>query len=221
MNRARGWLGLWAIAAVVASGWGVADEKDNDKAKAKAKPPARSYSDEDLKKYQEPKRDDGGGSQAGSSVESGAEESAPRQRRSREYGGTQVLPPERPRQSGTPTQAADPVATEEPLSAEEAMWKARAAEARRLLQEAQTRIQGIEGEMADQRDKLNPMSTKYLLGGNSTAGPDAIYEVEEQLRVLEGQLVEARAAAVEAEQSWQRFLDEARAAGASPAWLNP
>jgi hypothetical protein len=221
----RRWRLSFAVLAIVAFGSSVgpsgADEKNKDKTKAKAKPPARSYSDEDLKKYKEPATEGGVGSQTGSSDESNVDEPVPGQRRSREHGGTQVLPPVRPRQGNPEPEPIEPKAAEEPSSPEEASWKARASEARRPLKEAQTRIQGIEAEIADQRDKLNPMSTKYLLGGNSTAGPEAIYEVEEQLRGLDAQLVEARSAAVVAEQSWQRFLDEARAAGASPAWLNP
>ncbi len=71
--------------------------------------------------------------------------------------------------------------------------------ARAPVQEAERRIKGIEAQIAELRDKLNPMSTNYVLGGNSTAGPGAVLEVEEQLRVLDGQLGEARTAAAEAE----------------------
>jgi hypothetical protein len=75
--------------------------------------------------------------------------------------------------------------------------------------------------MAELKDRLNPMSTNYVLGGNSTAGPGAVYEVEEKLRNLENERLDAKAALAEAEKGWQQFLEEARSAGASPAWLKP
>jgi hypothetical protein len=215
-----------AIAVLTASSaWSLADEKGKDKPKAAAKPPTRSYSDEDLKKYKEPAAAAGVEGQTGSAESSSADEPSSDHRRRPEGGGGEGTP--RRRRAAEPPSAdedssssPDP-AEVEPSSPEEAGWRARAEEARRPLEAAQNRVQGIEAEMAELRDKLNPMSTKYVLGGNSTEGSGAVYEVEEKLRVLEGHLVDARAAVVEAERSWQRFLDEARASGASPAWLNP
>jgi hypothetical protein len=195
--------------------------KEKDKA-AKAKPAARSYSDEDLKKYKDKPTDTGAEGQAGAAGESGETEAVPGQRRSREYGGYQKLPPSTPPAATQEAATADsPPAAEEPASPEEADWKARAQQARAPLQAAEGRIQAIETEIAELRDKLNPMSTKYVLGGNSTAGPGAVLEVEEQIRAKNVELGDARTAAAEAEKSWQTFLEEARAAGVSPAWLKP
>jgi hypothetical protein len=195
---------LFVVLAILALvSWGGAEEKakakatSQEKAKRQAKPPARSYTDEDLKRYKDPSQEEGAGGQPDSTGESS--------RADREGG------------SYGEEAAADEASSPE----EEEMWRARAAEARGPLQEAQSRIESIQAEMADLRDKLNPMSTKYVLGGNSTAGPGAIYEVEENLRTLQTQLTDARTAAAEAERSWQSFLAEARAAGASPAWLDP
>jgi hypothetical protein len=216
-----------AIAVLTASSaWSLADEKGKDKPKAAAKPPTRSYSDEDLKKYKEPTAAASVEGQTGSAESSSADEPSSDHRRRRPEGGGGEGTPRRRRAAEPPSadvdssSSPDP-AVVEPSSPEEAGWRARAEEARRPLEAAQNRVQGIEAEMAELRDKLNPMSTKYVLGGNSTEGSGAVYEVEEKLRVLEGHLVDARAAVVEAERSWQRFLDEARASGASPAWLYP
>jgi hypothetical protein len=79
----------------------------------------------------------------------------------------------------------------------------------------------IDAQMAELRDRLNPMSANYVLGGNSNAGPGQVYEIEEKLRNLEGERAQAQADAAEAEKGWERFLEEARAAGVSPAWLTP
>jgi hypothetical protein len=227
---------LAAMALVVAPAVPGQDAKDKDKEaakekdKAKAKPPARSYSDDDLKKYKDKPKDEGAGTQAGSAGESGAAaEPAPRQRRSREYGGYQELPPEPPptvpavptrAQERTPEpEAPEPAA--DPRSPEEVEWKRRAVEARRPVEAAQGQITQIDSEMAELKDKLNPMSTTYVLGGNSTAGPGAVLEVEEKLRNLESRRVDALAERAEAEKGWKSFLEEARAAGANPAWFPP
>ena len=198
--------------------------KEKDKAQGKAtKPPARSYTDEDLKKYKAKPKDDSAPKEAGSEGTSSEPEAAPGRWRSREQGGYQELPPAPPSSAEKEqTEAAsEPPAAKEAQSPEEAEWKARAASARRPQAEAQARIAGIESQMADLRDQLNPMSTRYVLGGNSTAGPGQIYEIEEKLRNLESELVGAKADLANAEKSWQQFLDEARAAGASAAWLQP
>jgi hypothetical protein len=223
VRKPRGLFAILAIAALAMSaGPGGGDEKEKEKPPAKAKPPARSYSDEDLKKYKDTPKEGGADAQGGSAVDSGAaEETAPRQRRSREHGGTQVLPPPPPSPKGQEPAKVDSPPPDEPSSPEEADWRARAEQARTPVREAEGRIQGIEAQIAELRDRLNPMSTKYVLGGTSTAGPEAIYEIEEQLRTLETARGEAKTAAAEAEKSWQAFLNEARAAGASPAWLNP
>jgi hypothetical protein len=208
--------------------------KEKDKG-AKAKPPARSYSDDDLKKYKEKPPEDGASAQPASSAgESGAGDApVPGQRRSREYGGYQKLPPPvapapiAPGPTGTAPAAPEPSASdstagaEDTRSPEEVEWRRRAAQARRPIQEADGRIKQIESQIADLRDQLNPMSTKYVLGGNSTAGAGAVYEVEEQLRNLDSQLVDARTVAADAQKGWQAFLEEARQGGASAAWLNP
>ena len=200
-----------------------AKEKEKDKAQGKAKPPARTFTDEDLKKYKAKPKDDSAPTQAGSEGTSSEAEASPRQRRSREYGGYQELPPAppSPAEKEETEDASEPPAAPDAQSPEEAEWKARAASARRPQKEAQARIGGIESQMADLRDQLNPMSTRYVLGGNSTAGPGQVYEIEDKLRNLEGELVAAKADLANAERSWQQFLDEARAAGASPAWLQP
>jgi hypothetical protein len=104
---------------------------------------------------------------------------------------------------------------------DEGAWRRQAEEARRPVKEAEERVKGLETEMGDLREQLNPMSTRYVLGGNSTAGPGQVYEIEEKLRGLEAALTEAKAALAEAEKSWQQFVDEARGQGASPAWLEP
>lgn len=197
--------------------------KEKDKAQGKAKPPARSYTDEDLKKYKDKPKDDSAPTEAGSEGTSSEAEASPRPRRAREYGGYQELPPAPPgpAEKEQTEAASEPSAATEAQSPEEADWKARAASARRPQQEAQARIAGIESQIADLRDQLNPMSTRYVLGGNSTAGPGQIYEIEEKLRNLESELVGAKADLATAEKAWQQFLDEARAAGASPAWLQP
>jgi hypothetical protein len=213
------------------------DAKDKDKEaakeKAKAKPPARSYSDDDLKKYKDPPKDkpkdDKAGAQAGSAGESGAAaEPAPRQRRSREYGGYQELPPEAPptapptrAQIQNPEQPSAPAPAEETRSPEEVEWKRRAVEARRPVEAVQGQIAQIDSEMAGLKDQLNPMSASYVLGGNSTAGPGAVLEIEEKLRNLESRRVDAKGELAQAEKGWQSFLEEARAAGANPAWFTP
>ena len=215
--------------APVVSGQDAKDkEAAKEKDKAKAKPPARSYSDDDLKKYKDKPKDEGAGTQAGSAGESGAAaEPAPRQRRSREYGGYQEVPPEPPptvpvprAQERTPESVA-PEPAEDTRSPEEVEWKRRAVEARRPMQAVQGQIAQIDSEMAELKDKLNPMSTSYVLGGNSTAGPGAVLEVEEKLRNLESRRVDAKVELAEAEKGWKSFLEEARAAGANPAWFTP
>jgi hypothetical protein len=194
--------------------------KEKEKA-AKAKPPARSYSDEDLKKYKDKRKEDGAGAQAGSGGESSTDEEASAARRhAREHGGYQERRPDSRAQEPGREGVASPPA-DEPTSPEEANWKSRARQARAPLEAALGHVKELEAQIADQRDKLNPMSASYVLGGNSTAGPGAVYEIEEKLRNLEGALGGARTVVAEAEKSWQAFLEEARAAGASPAWLNP
>jgi hypothetical protein len=89
------------------------------------------------------------------------------------------------------------------------------------VEAAQAHIAQIESEMAGLKDQLNPMSSSYVLGGNSTAGPGAVLEIEEKLRNLESQRVDAKGELVEAEKGWQSFLEEARAAGVSSNWLTP
>ena len=89
------------------------------------------------------------------------------------------------------------------------------------MQAVQGQIAQIDSEMAELKDKLNPMSTSYVLGGNSTAGPGAVLEVEEKLRNLESRRVDAKVELAEAEKGWKSFLEEARAAGANPAWFTP
>jgi hypothetical protein len=211
--------------------------KAKDKPKDASKPPVRSYSDDDLKKYKDQPKDEGGEAQAGSAGESpAAAETVPGQRRSREYGGYQQLPPPLPAAPIVPP-AQESTAPESPTSAssdsagssdpaegkspEEVEWKRQAVQARRPVEAAKGHIAQIESEMAGLKDQLNPMSTTYVLGGNSTAGPGAIYEVEEKLRNLESQRVDAKAELAEAEKGWQAFLEEARSAGANSAWLTP
>jgi hypothetical protein len=217
---------LVAVTLLVAPAVQGQTAKEKDKAEGKSKPPARSFTDEDLKKYKE-KRTDGStetqsGAQPESTSPSSEAESAPRQRRSREYGGHQELPPPPPPspKAQEPARVDSPPAPE-PASPEEADWKARAKQARSPILQAEGRVKQIEAQIAQLRDRLNPMSTTYVLGGNSTSGVDAVYAIEEQLRTLDGELVGAKTAAAEAEKGWQSFLEEARAAGASPAWLNP
>jgi hypothetical protein len=198
-------------------------EKDKEKATGKAKPPARSFTDEDLKKYKEKPKDGSSATQAGSSGQASEPEAQPNQRRSRESGGGyRDLPQPPPRSAEEKDQANEPEpAATEAKSPEEAEWRSRATLARRPLDEAQGRIKDIESQMASLRDQLNPMSTTYVLGGNSTAGPGQVYEIEEKLRNLESEMVEAKTGLADAEKSWQSFLDEARSAGISPAWLKP
>jgi hypothetical protein len=237
--RTRGLLvSLAAMSLLVAPVFPGQDAKDKDKEaakeKAKAKPPARSYSDDDLKKYKDqPKdkpKDEGAGAQAGSAGESGAAaEPAPRQRRSREYGGYQELPPEPPPTAPVPPTRAQertpepvtPEPAEDTRSSEEVEWKRRAVQARRPVEAVQGQIAQIDSEMAGLKDQLNPMSTSYVLGGNSTAGAGAVLEIEEKLRNLENRRAGAKAELAEAEKGWQGFLEEARAAGANPAWFTP
>lgn len=225
-------LAVLAIAALtVAVARSGADDKDKDKAKEKAKPPARSYSDEDLKKYKDKPKDEGADAPAGSAGESGAaEESVPGQRRSREYGGYQKLPAAAPPAASPDSQAQEPsqepptsVTTEAPeaKSPEEAEWRRRATGAHRPVAEVQGRILRIESEIAQLKDQLNPMSASYVLGGNSIAGPGAVYEIEEKVRNLEAQRTDAKAELLDAEKGWQAFLDEARSAGVNPGWLTP
>jgi hypothetical protein len=213
----RAWRAGLAIAALVGTGVrGGADDKPKDKPKT----PVPSYSDDDLKKYKDQPKESGADASGGATAPSGdSDEPAPGQRRSREYGGYQKLPPTAPKTQAPAKVDAPPA--DEPKSPEEADWKARAKQARAPLQEAEGRIKQLEGQIAELRDKLNPMSTTYVLGGNSNAGPGAVLEVEEQIRILDGDLTGARGAVADAEKSWQAFLEEARAAGASPAWLNP
>jgi hypothetical protein len=79
----------------------------------------------------------------------------------------------------------------------------------------------MEEQLEDLRQMINPMSTRYVLGGNSNAGPGKVLEVQQQIGELETQLPSARQAVVEAEKSWTRFQQEARSAGANPSWLDP
>ncbi len=132
-------------------------------------------------------------------------------------------PDPRPATSGGQIQEAapEPPAPVEAKSSEEVEWRRRAAEARRPVTEVQVRIAETEAEMAVLKDQLNPMSATYVLGGNSLAGPGAIYEIEEKLRNLEARRVDAKAELVEAEKGWKGFLEEARSAGANPNWLTP
>lgn len=205
-------LALATLVAPAAAWSGARDDKDKEKDKAaKTKPAPRSYSDEDLKKYKDTPKTEPEATQT--ETQPGSTKPS--------YGEAPAKRTRAPEPVGNQEAGVEAPSREEPKSAEEADWRARAMGARAPLQEAERRIKGIEAQIGELRDKLNPMSTTYVLGGNSTAGPGAVLEVEEQLRGLDGQLGEARTAAAEAEASWQKFLEEARAAGASPAWLKP
>jgi hypothetical protein len=203
--------------------------KTKDQPPGKAKPPARTFTDEDLKKYKDKPAEDSPAATPppDASPSSSETNAAPRQRRSREYGGYQELPPSPPSSDGAAADqpagaaAAESSAAAETQSPEEVEWRQRAAEARRPLDDAQARIHEIESEMAGVKDQLNPMSTNYVLGGNSTAGPSAVLEAEEKLRNLESRLIDAKTELSEAQKGWDAFLEEARKAGASAAWLKP
>jgi hypothetical protein len=65
------------------------------------------------------------------------------------------------------------------------------------------------------------MSTNYVLGGTSTAGPGQVLEIQEKLRSLDEEKVQAQAELAEAQEAWERFVAEARGAGAAPGWLTP
>jgi len=205
----------------IASGRAGADEKD----KAKAKPPAPSYSDEDLKKYKEKPPEVPAATGESAVPDTPVPEGTPtRRRRGAEYGGQTTPEPSPPAAaSGASAQEAvpEPPPPAEPQSSEEVEWRRRAAEARRPVSEVQGRIAETESEIAVLKDQLNPMSATYVLGGNSLAGPGAVYEIEEKLRDLEAHRVDAKAELVEAEKGWNAFLEEARSAGANSNWLTP
>jgi hypothetical protein len=228
VNLRRLLVSLAAVSLLVAPVPGqVAKEKD----KAKSKPAPRSFTDEDLKKYQDKAKEESTGTQTGTPTATPTESASPQsepegapkrggwRRRGAEYGGDQQASP--PSASHDQVQEAPPTDAVDPKSGEEAEWKGRAAVARRPVDDAQSRIAAIEGEMAQLKEQLNPMSTNYILGGTSTAGVDAILELEQKLQNLETQRVDVKAELAEAAKGWQGFLEEARAAGASPAWLTP
>jgi hypothetical protein len=227
VNLRRLLVSLAAVSLLVAPVPGQ-DAKAKEKDKAKSKPAPRSFTDEDLKKYQDKPKEESTGVQTGTSTETASPQSEPEgapkkggwRRRSAEYGGDQQAAPP-PSTSHDQAQEAPPSDAVDPRSGEEAEWKGRAGQARRPVDDAQSRIAAIEAEMAQLKERLNPMSATYILGGTSTAGVDAILEIEDKLRNLETQRVDVKAELAEAEKGWQGFLEEARAAGASPAWLNP
>jgi hypothetical protein len=204
--------------------WALAEEKTEGK--AKDKPKARTYTDEDLKKYKAPP--DASSPQSASPASTQAPASSGRPRRSREDGTSEERPePSSSEPAGPSSEAApdtgspssEPAAPER--SPEETQWRSRAAQARRPLDHARSRVAGIDAEIAELRDKLNPMSTNYVLGGTSTAGPGQVLEIQEKLRSLDEEKVQAQAELAEAQEAWERFVAEARGAGAAPGWLTP
>jgi hypothetical protein len=219
-------LGIVALGAAFLAVTGVRGGAD-DKDKAKAKPPARSYSDDDLKKYKEKPKEEPATAATGESPEPTPvreRTTSGLPRRGAEYGEPAPLEPDPPpATSGVPTQEVvpEPPAPAEAKSEEEGEWRRRATDARRPVTEVQSRIAATESEMAVLKDQLNPMSATYVLGGNSLAGPGAVYEIEEKLRTLESRRVDAKAELVEAEKGWKSFLEEARSAGANPNWFTP
>jgi hypothetical protein len=212
---ARAALVVAACAAASAASGQTPPPKEKDKPKA-AKPPARSFTDEDLKKYRPPPTEgttEPAPSGGASSPSTPSSSSSARERES-----------EPPRTEPDPRSAIEREggnSESDGRSPEEASWRARAREARRPLREAQERLAGLEEAMTNLRDQLNPMSTRYVLGGNSNAGPGKVLEVQDQINKLEPEIETAKGLIADAEKEWTKFLADARAAGANPNWLNP
>ena len=201
-----------------------AKDKDKDKDKDKSKPP-HSYTNDDLKKYKPESPPEAAPPPAGAAPTAAGRVAAPSgdtpRVRARESGGYAEPPKPIGGAEGHEAGPAPAPATPEPsASPEEADWKHRAAEARGPLRTAEGKVSGLERQMADLREQLNPMSTRYVLAGTS---PDVAkaFAIEGQIHAIEADLVEARKAVTEAQKGWAQFVQEARAAGASSAWLEP
>jgi hypothetical protein len=210
-------LGLAAGAALALAQNPPAQDKDKDKAKAAGRKPAPSFTDEDLKKYRQAPPPESTPTTTGATGATGSAPSA-RERES-EPNRTEPSRPESDSRSavereGGPTPS-------DGKSPEESSWRARAAQARRPLNDARARVTAVEAQLADLRDLVNPMSTRYVMGGNSNAGPGAVLEAQDRITKAEAELESAKNEVAEAEKGFNRFVEEARSAGANPNWLNP
>ena len=98
-------------------------------------------------------------------------------------------------------------------------WRDRAAEVAKPLRAAKQRLKEVEERIAELRERLNPMSTKYVFGAGGGQDPNEVFAVQGELGKAETEREEARESLAEAQRGWDEFVARARADGAPASLL--